>query len=93
MILVVQQGLAADGFHVSLLKPCRWVDLPRRTLYYRSVKPSPKIQQQLAPPINALIEEHPSSFGYCTVVHLLSKFNNTVQRIFQLKDWQVRKPL
>ena len=90
MILDVQQGLAADGFHVSLVKLCRWFDLPRRTLYYRSVKSAPKVQEHLVAPIKVLIEEHPS-FGYRTVAHLLGMNKNTVQRIFQLKGWQVRK--
>src|ERR1700753_2875760 len=34
--------------------------------------------------------ENPS-FGYRTVAHLLKFNKNTVQRIFQLKHWQVRK--
>ncbi len=37
-----------------------------------------------------MIEENPS-FGYRTVAHLLGFNKNTVQRIFQLKGWQVRK--
>ena len=37
-----------------------------------------------------MIEENPS-FGYRTVAHLLDFNKNTVQRIFQLKHWQVRK--
>ena len=37
-----------------------------------------------------MIEENPS-FGYRTVAHLLDFNKNTVQRIFQLKGWQVRK--
>ena len=37
-----------------------------------------------------MIEENPS-FGYRTVAYLLDFNKNTVQRIFQLKGWQVRK--
>jgi putative transposase len=37
-----------------------------------------------------LIEEEPS-FGYRTVAWLLGFNKNTVQRIFQIKGWQVRK--
>jgi putative transposase len=44
----------------------------------------------LAKPIKALIGEEPS-FGYRTVAGLLGMNKNTVQRIFQLKGWQVRK--
>jgi putative transposase len=41
-------------------------------------------------PIKALIEEEPS-FAYRTVVWLLGMNKNTVQRIFQIRGWQVRK--
>ena len=41
-------------------------------------------------PIKQLIEENPS-YGYRTVAALLRFNKNTVQRIFQLKGWQVRK--
>jgi hypothetical protein len=37
-----------------------------------------------------MIEENPS-FGYRTVAHHLDFNKNTVQRIFQIKGWQVRK--
>jgi putative transposase len=40
--------------------------------------------------IKALIEAEPS-FGYRTVAGLLEMNKNTVQRIFQLIGWQVRK--
>jgi putative transposase len=54
------------------------------------LKSAPKVQDRFAKPIKAMIEENPS-FGYRTVAHLLSFNKNTVQRIFQLKGWQVRK--
>jgi len=90
MILELQQGLAQEGVAVSMVKLCKWFGLPRRTAYYRSTKAAPKIQEGLLAPIRAMIEEHPS-FGYRTVAHLLGFNKNTVQRIFQLKGWQVRK--
>ena len=40
--------------------------------------------------IKQLIEAEPS-FGYRTVAALLGMNKNTVQRVFQLKGWQVRK--
>lgn len=64
--------------------------MPRRTVYYRSVKSAPKVQACFAEPIKAMIEESPS-FGYRTVAHLLGFNKNTVQRIFQLMGWQVRQ--
>jgi putative transposase len=48
------------------------------------------VNSALAERIKALIEEEPS-FGYRTVAGLLGMNKNTVQRIFQLKGWQVRK--
>ncbi|MFC3913001.1 DUF1153 domain-containing protein [Pseudaeromonas sharmana] len=86
----VQQGLRAEGTEVSVSKICRWFGLPRRSWYYRSVKAAPKVQEHLVTPIKAMIEENPS-FGYRTVAALLGFNKNTVQRIFALKGWQVRK--
>lgn len=86
----LQQGLRADGIHVSMAQLCRWFEQPRRTVYYRPTKAAPKVKPELAMPIKALIEAEPS-FGYRTVAGLLEMNKNTVQRIFQLKGWQVRK--
>ena len=90
MIVEVQQGLKSDGYSVSISKLCRWFDVPRRTQYYRPVKSAPKVQARFAEPIKALIEAEPS-FGYRTVAGLLDFNKNTVQRIFQIKGWQVIK--
>ena len=59
-------------------------------MYYRPTKAEPKVQEHLLAPIKAMIEENPS-FGYRTVAHLLEFNKNTVQPIFQIKGWQVRK--
>lgn len=64
--------------------------MPRRTVYYKPVKSAPKVDPKFATPIKAMIEESPS-FGYRTVAHLLGFNKNTVQRMFQLMGWQVRK--
>src|SRR5690625_838858 len=91
MIETIRQGLKDDGYNVSIAKLCRWFNVPRRTMYYKPVKNSvPKIQERFAKPIKAMIEENPS-FGYRTVAWLLGFNKNTMQRIFQLKGWQVRK--
>lgn len=90
MILSLQQGLADDGVKVSLVKLCHWFGMPRRTVYYRGTKAAPKVQEHFVQHIKAMIEENPS-FGYRTVAHLLGFNKNTVQRIFQIKGWQVRK--
>ena len=43
MILGLQQALSEDGFKVSLVKLCRWFEMPRRTVYYRRAKAQPKV--------------------------------------------------
>jgi putative transposase len=90
MILHIQQGLKEDGFTVPMTKLCRWFEVPRRTVYYKPVKSRPKVQERFAEPIKRIIEAEPS-FGCRTVASLLQFNKNTVQRIFQLKGWQVRK--
>lgn len=69
---------------------CRWFGRPRRTVYYKPTKAPSKVRPELARPIKSLIEQEPS-FGYRTVAGLLGMNKNTVQRIFQLQGWQVRK--
>ena len=90
MIETIRQGLKADGIDVSMSKLCQWFGVPRRTVYYRPTKAAPAVQSRFAEPIKAMIEDNPS-FGYRTVAHLLDFNKNTVQRIFQLKGWQVKK--
>ena len=82
--------MAEEGTPVSIEKLCRWFGLPRRTYYYRPVKSAPKVNEILARRIRGLIEEMPTA-GYRTVAWLLGLNKNTVQRIFQLKGWQVRR--
>jgi putative transposase len=90
MIQTIQQSLKDDGIDVSISKLCTWFGMPRRTMYYKSTKAEPKAQERFVGPIKAMIEENPS-FGYRTVAHLLEFNKNTVQRVFQLMRWQVKK--
>lgn len=83
-MVTIQQGLQEDGIAVSMAKLCRWFGVARRTVYYRPTKAPPEVNEALATPIKALIEEEPS-FGHRTVAGLLGMNKNTVQRIFQLK--------
>ena len=90
MIESIRQGLVAEGVRVSISQLCCWFGVPRRTVYYRPVKAPPKCQDKLVTPIKAMIEENPS-FDYRTVADLLGFNKNAVQRVFQLKGWQVKK--
>ena len=90
MIEVIRQGLKEEGFEVPMTKLCRWFGVARRSVYYKPSRATPKVDPAFAEPIKAMIEEEPS-FGYRTVANLLGFNKNTVQRIFKLKGWQVRK--
>lgn len=86
----ILQELRAESITVSIAKQCRWFNVSRRTVYYKPVKVSLKLDPQFVAPIKALIEESPS-FGYRTVAHLSGFNKNTAQRVFQLMGRQVRK--
>lgn len=64
--------------------------MPRRTVYYKPIKAALQVDPRIAEPIKAMIEKE-LSFGYRTVAWRLGFNKNTVQRIFQIKGWQVRK--
>ncbi|MFO6419230.1 hypothetical protein ACLBKS_03410 [Hylemonella sp. W303a] len=51
MILSLQQGLAEEGFKISLVKLCQWFELPRRTVYYRSDLPPEPVPIDLRNPL------------------------------------------
>ena len=75
---------------MSLSRFCTWFDVARRSVYYQPHKKAAVVKACYAEPIKQLIEAE-SSFGYRTVAALLGMNKNTVQRVFQLKGWQVRK--
>ena len=86
----IQQGLEEEGFAVPMTKLCRWFEVARLTTYYKPTRAPAKVNAALAAPIKEMIEAEPS-LGYRTVAALLGMNKNTLQRIFQLKGWQVRK--
>ena len=90
MILGIQQSLHSEGVKVTMSQLCRWFELPRRTAYYKPCKATRKVQERFEAPIKAMIEQEPS-FGYRTVAGLLNFNKNTVQRIFQIRGWQVKQ--
>jgi putative transposase len=90
LIRTLHEGLLAEGISVPLAKLCAWFGVSRRTIYYKPTKAAPKVDSRFADLIKAMIEAEPS-FGYRTVAWLLGFNKNTVQRIFQIKGWQVCK--
>ncbi len=90
MIATVKQGLEEDGIKLPMTKLCSWFEVPRRTVYYHPTKTAPKVQERFESPIKAMIQQEPS-FVYRTVANLLGFNKNTVQRVFQIRGWQVKK--
>jgi len=82
--------MAQEGSPVSVAKACQLAGLPRRTFYYQSRHRARRVNDALAARIKRVIDTLPYA-GYRTVAWLLGENKNTVQRIFQLKGWQVRK--
>jgi len=89
-LLSVQQGVKDEGFAVPMPKLCQWLGVARRTTCYKPTRSPPKVKLELAEPIKEIIEAEPP-FVYCTVARLLGMNKKTVQRVFPLKGWQVRK--
>ncbi len=56
----------------------------------QAVKANPKVLGRFAVPIKQMIQAE-LSFGYRTVADLVHFSDNTVQRVFQLMGWHVRK--
>lgn len=90
MILGIQQAMKDDGVAVSMSQLCRWFEVPRRTVYYKPTKAAPRVQERFEKPIKEMIDQDPS-YGYRTVAGLLNFNKNTVQRIFQIRGWQVKQ--
>ena len=64
--------------------------MSRRTFYYKPKRRKRKVNEFLVQRIKRVIDTLPYA-GYRTVAWLLGENKNTVQRIFQIKGWQVRK--
>ena len=82
--------MAAEGDKVPISKACEWAGIARRTFYYRAQRSAPKVNEHLAARVKRIIDDLPYA-GYRTVAWLLGENKNTIQRLFQLKGWQVRK--
>lgn len=80
------QDILAEGIKVPLSKFCVWFGVPRRTVYYRPTEGRPTLRKA--------DQSHDRAE---TVLRLqdrglrLGLNKNRVQRVFQLRGWQVRK--
>ncbi|MGK0545058.1 IS3 family transposase [Halomonas cupida] len=82
--------MAQQGHVVSLVKPCQWLGLPRRTLYYRPRPRQRTINTELTTRVKQTLEQFPT-YGYRRLACVLGENRKPIQRILQLKGWQVRK--
>ncbi|WP_245184859.1 DDE-type integrase/transposase/recombinase [Halomonas salinarum] len=64
--------------------------LPRRTLYYRPKARRRVINTDLAARVKLALERFPT-YGYRRLACVLGENRKPIQRILQLKGWQVRK--
>lgn len=90
MMTKLQQDLKSEGTKVTMSQLCRWFAVPRRTAYHKPCKAPPKVQERFEAPIKAMIDQD-HSCGYRTMAGLLKLNKNTVQRIFQIRGWQVKQ--
>lgn len=90
MIERVISELVEERVSVNVSKVCAVLDYPRRSFYYKEKRRQRQVNESLAGRIRRVIDALPYA-GYRTVAWLLGENKNTVQRIFQIKGWQVRK--
>ena len=86
----LQAELAQEGHVVSLSKLCQWLNLPRRTVYYKPKVRQRVINHELAMRVKLALERFPT-YGYRRLACVLGENRKPIQRILQLKGWQVRK--
>jgi len=90
LIEQVRTEMAAAGDVVTVVQACCWAGISRRSYCYQPTKAKPRINELLAARVKRVISDLPYA-GYRTVAWLLGENKNTIQRLFQIKGWQVRK--
>lgn len=78
------------GIAIPTTKLCAWLGIPRRTFYYHPTIAPKKLDLELVDRIRLTIQEFPT-YGYRRLAFLLKRNRKAVQRILQMKGWQVRK--
>jgi len=86
----VQSEMREEGYKVGITQLSRWFDIPRRTLYYRPKNRERKIDPAKEQKVKEMMEKF-STYGYRRLALLTSINKKAVQRILQIKGWQVRK--
>ncbi len=86
--MAMHTELTTEGTPASLSQLCRWFDFPRRTLYYRPKQRTRPLNEDLVQRVKDCLEQFPT-YGYRRIAVLLQVNRKPVQRVLQLKHWQV----
>ena len=86
----LQAQLVAEGHHVSLSKLCGWLGVPRRSIYYKPKTRTRLVDPNLAERVRVTMQRFPT-YGYRRLAIVLGENKKPIQRILQIKGWQVRK--
>ncbi|ADV47283.1 IS3 family transposase [Nitratifractor salsuginis] len=86
----VQSEMREEGHPISITKLCGLFGIPRRSFYYKPIERTPRVDEERVRKVQEKIEEFPT-YGYRRLALLLGMNKKAVQRILQLKGWQVRK--
>lgn len=85
-----RQAAADEGVTISRARPCERLGSSQRSTSCLPGRRSRRCRHRVAVSIKVIIEENLSS-AYLTVAPLLNVNQTIVQRIFQVKNWQVKK--
>lgn len=86
----VRSEMIGEGHHVTISQLCRWFGIPRRSFYYRPKTREKRLDPKRVEKVKEKMEAFPS-YGYRRLALLLGMNKKAVQRIQQIKGWQVRK--
>ena len=90
LVRSLQAQLAEESHAVSVVKLCRWLGFPRRSLYYRPKSLKRAINADFAVRVKLALERF-STYGYRRLACVLGENRKPIQRILQMNGWQVRK--
>ncbi len=86
----IRSEMISQGYKASITKLCHLFGIARRSFYYKPKKRKAQINENKLQRIQEAIERFPT-YGYRRIA-LVTGFNKkSVQRILQLKGWQIRK--
>lgn len=82
--------MRSEGKTVTLSQIAKWFGIPRRTLYYRPRKRIRRVSAELESHVKMMMEKFPT-YGYRRIAVLIKANRKSVQRILQIRNWQVRR--